>query len=95
MYINISIYGGVIFPGHLLHDGPGDGSVGAVQDLSHKHGFEEGPGDGSPGGVDHVQVHVHAERSCGRETSPVNQGRRKKPFKASSFTFTHRQSSES
>lgn len=65
----IHIYGGVIFLGHLLHDGPGDGGVGAVQDLSHQHGFEEGPGDGSPCGVDHVQVHVHAEGSCGRETS--------------------------
>lgn len=66
----MQIYGGVIFAGHLLHDGPGDGGVGTVQDLSHQHGFEEGPGDGSPCGVDHVQVHVHAERSCGRETSP-------------------------
>lgn len=48
---------------YLLHYSPGGGCVRAVQDLSHQHWFEKSPGNGSSCGVDHVQVHVHAERS--------------------------------
>lgn len=85
--------GGVSFD--LLHDGPGGGGVGAVQDFSHQHGFEEGPGDGSPCGVDHVQVHVHAERGCGRqETSRSAAAEAQEPLETSQL-HTHRQSSES
>lgn len=51
------------FTAYLLHYGPGEGCVRAVQNLSHQHWFEEGPRDGSSCGVDHVQVHVHTEGS--------------------------------